>query len=248
MKCKNCGAHYKTRELKCPYCNTENLIGKIWQSERSQAELDYEEEKKKVGKILLSPYMAERLLNRTIFILIGLYVVSFLTIVLVIALSFPIEDLIFSMNKEKIEAQMEEYYQAGEYELLDIYMTENYVERKDYYKYNQVTSMQFDYNSYMAHRLAFENMSKEEQLEDDYHLKYAIRSSVEVYNCECGDYSDIDSDNASLLENRKKEIMAYWIGELLLTEEEIQEILEADRAWNVDVEKFMEIVKERRCR
>ena len=41
MKCKNCGAQYKTRELKCPYCNTENIIGKIWQSERSQAEMEY---------------------------------------------------------------------------------------------------------------------------------------------------------------------------------------------------------------
>ena len=247
MKCKNCGAHYKTRELKCPYCNTENLIGKIWQSERSQAELDYEEEKKKVGKILLSPYMANRLLNRTIFILILLYIIPFLVMTLVVMLSFPIEDLIFSINREKIEAQMEEYYEAGEYELLDIYMTENYVERKAYYKYNQVTSMQFDYNSYMAHRLAFENMSKEEQLEDDYHLEYAIKDSIAVYNCECGDYSDIDPDNAPLLEERQKEIMAYWIGELLLKEEEIQEILEADRVWDVDVEKFVEIVKERRC-
>ena len=247
MKCKNCGANYKTKELKCPYCNTENLIGKIWQSERSQAELDYEEEKKKVGKTLLSPYVANRLLNRTIIILIGLYIVPLLVMTLIIMLSFPIEDLIFSINREKIEAQMEEYYEAGEYELLDIYMTENYVERKDYYKYNQVTSMQFDYNSYMAHRLAFENMSKEEQLEDDYHLEYAIKDSIAVYNCECGDYSDIDPDNAPLLEERQKEIMAYWIGELLLNEEEIQEILEADRVWDVDVEKIVEIVKERRC-
>ena len=247
MKCKNCGANYKTRELKCPYCNTENLIGKVWQSERSQAELDYEEERKKVAKSLLSPYMAERILNRATLILIGLYIVSFLVVVLVIALSFPVQDLIFKMNKTEIEAQMEEYYSAGEYDLLDIYMDDNYVERKDYYTYNQITSQNFNYKSYMEHRLAFENMSKEEQLEDDYHLKYAIKGSIEVYNCECGDYSDVDPSNASVIESMQKEIMAYWIGELLLTEDEIQEILEADRVWNVDVEKFVEIVKERRC-
>ena len=57
----------------------------------------------------------------------------------------------------------------------------------------------------------------------------------------------MDPSNASVIESMQKEIMAYWIGELLLTEDEIQEILEADRVWNVDVEKFMEIVKERRC-
>ena len=83
MKCKNCGAQYKTRELKCPYCNTENLIGKIWQTERSQAEMAYEEEKKKVGKVLFSPFMVDRLLSRAIAVLIGLHIVSFILIFIV---------------------------------------------------------------------------------------------------------------------------------------------------------------------
>ena len=97
MKCKNCGAQYKTREVKCPYCNTENLIGKIWQTERTQAELDYEAEKKKLGKILRSSYMEDRLLTRAILILIGLYIASVLVVALIVVLSGPIEVLIFTI-------------------------------------------------------------------------------------------------------------------------------------------------------
>lgn len=49
MKCKNCGANYKTRELKCPYCNTENFIGKIWQAERSRRSWTMKMKRNKLG-------------------------------------------------------------------------------------------------------------------------------------------------------------------------------------------------------
>jgi len=248
VKCKNCGANYKTKELKCPYCNTENLIGKIWQTERTQAELDYEAEKQKVGKVLLSPYMAERLLNRAIIILIGLFIASFLVIVIVVILSGPIEKLIFKMNQEEIEAQMEEYFTAGEYDKLDAYMEENFVESKDYYAYTQVTLMMFDYDSYMNHRLQFELLSKEEQLEDDFHLKYALKDSLDVYLCAWGNYREVDDRNAELFESMQKEIKAYWLGELMLTENEIEELIAVDYSSEIDEEKYMNLIKERRCR
>lgn len=248
MKCKNCGANYKTRELKCPYCNTENLIGKIWQTERTQAELDYEAEKKKLGKILRSSYMEDRLLTRAILILIGLYIASFLVVALIVVLSGPIEDLIFAMNKEEIEAQMEEYFNAGEYEKLDAYMEDNYVEPQDYYAYTQATLLTSYYNSYMNHRLSFELLSKEEQLEDNYHLIYALKESVTAYHCGSGMYRDVDAKNVQLLKNMQKEIRAYWISELLLTEEEIQELITVDYSWEVDEYEFAELIKDRRCR
>ena len=246
MKCKNCGAQYKTRELKCPYCNTENLIGKIWQTERTQAELEYEEEKKKVGKVLFSPYMADRLLSRAIVVLIGLHIVSFALIFIVIALSYPFQKLLFFMNKEKIEAQMEEYYQAGEYEKLDVYMEENYVDNADYYTYAQATLMTFDYNNYMEHRLAFEALPQEEKLLDDYHLKYALKHSVEVYKCECGIYKEPDERNMELYERRQKEVRAYWVGELLLTEEEIDSLISANYISDSEIMALSEKIKERR--
>lgn len=38
MKCKNCGAHYQTEELKCPYCGTENMTGQEWKEELEEAQ------------------------------------------------------------------------------------------------------------------------------------------------------------------------------------------------------------------
>ena len=247
MKCKNCGANYKTRELKCPYCNTENLIGKIWQAERSQAELEYENEKKQLGKHLLSPYMVERLLNRAILVLIGLYIVSFVIILLVFMLSEPIEKLYFSINKEEIEAQMAEYYEAGEYEKLDLYMEEKFVEHRDYYAYTQATSLNFDYNSYLECRLEFEALSEEEKMTDDYCLKYALVHSVDAYNLDCGIYSELDETNREMYETYQKDIMAYWVGTLGLSEEKVEELISIEYSFDEELESIIQDIKERRC-
>lgn len=247
MKCKNCGANYKTRELKCPYCNTENIVGKIWQAERSQAELDYENEKKKIGKILLSPYMINRLLNRTILILTGLYIVSFAIIVLVFILSEPLERLYNSVNKEKIEAQMAEYYDAGEYEKLDVYMEEEFVDPQEYYTYTQATLLTYDYNKYMECRLGFQALSEEEKLTDDYYLKYALKNSVDVYNLECGIYSEPDEKNRELYEMYQKDIMAYWVGTLGLTNEEVATLIQIEYSFDEEMDRIIQDIKERRC-
>ena len=246
MKCKNCAANYKTRELKCPYCNTENLMGKLWQVERTQAELEYENEKKKIGKILLSPYMYERLLNRTLVVTIGVYILSFLVIVLIFMLAEPLEKLHFSANKDKIEATMEKYFTAGEYEQLDVYMDENFVELKDYYAYAQATSIQFSYNQYMKQRLAFQALTEEEKLTDEYHLEYALKDSVKVYILDFGIFSDLDEENRELCENYQKEIMAYWTGCLGLSEEQIDELVHAEYYNEPDFETIMQDIKNRR--
>lgn len=247
MKCKNCGANYKTRELKCPYCNTENLIGKIWQAERSQAEFDYENEKKKVGKALLSPYMFERMLNRALVVVIGLYIVSFAIIVLVFMLSEPLEKLYFSHNKEEIETQMAEYYNAGEYEKLDLYMEEKYVEPQDYYAYTQATLLNFDYNRYMEYRMEFQALPKEEKETDDYYLEYALQNSKAVYNLDCGIYSILDEKNREMYESYQKEIMAYWVGTLKLTEGEIELLTDEESHYYDGIDEVVQGIKERRC-
>ena len=37
MKCKNCGADYPMKNLECPYCQTSNSLGKMWQKEAAKA-------------------------------------------------------------------------------------------------------------------------------------------------------------------------------------------------------------------
>ena len=246
MRCKNCGANYKTRELKCPYCNTENLIGKIWQAERSQAEKDYENEKKNLGKAIFSPYMLNRFANRSLVLVLGIYAVSIIIITVILLIYDVWGPLYFSLHKEEIEKQMEEYYSAGEYEKLDLYMEENYVKLRDYYAYTQATLMVEDYDSYLECRLRFENLSEEEKLKDEYCLEYAVDNSWEVYALDCGSYSRLDERNKELHEYYQKEIMAYWIGCLKLSEEEIAELTNDDYLSYDTRTKIIESIKERR--
>ena len=81
---------------------------------------------------------------------------------------------------------------------------------------------------------------------DDYHLKYALDHSLQVYQRDCGIYREYDENNAELHEKLKKEIMAYWVGELLLTEDEIEKLISADYVSYSELNELVETIKERR--
>lgn len=246
MKCKNCGGNYKTRELKCPYCDTENLLGKVWMIERSEAELAYETKKREMGKFLVSPYMLNRVLNRCLIVLAALYVVLFVGAFLVFGVCELYQKISTTIRKEQIEAQMEAYFSAGQYEELDKYMYDNGVDGTAYYAYTQATLIQSDYDWFMEHRLYFDNMSQEEKIADDYHLKYTIKYALEVYSLDYSLYDELDARNTELYETYKKEILAYLVGVLQLTEEEIESVLE-DSYITMDEEDMLEqIVRNRR--
>lgn len=247
MKCKNCGANYKTRELKCPYCNTENVVGKLWQTERTRAEIDYEKEKGKVGKIIFSPYMYDRLISRAMYVLVILHIVSIAAVFLVALGSYGWQELRFRLNKAEIEAQMDEYYTAGEYEKLDAYM-EEYEAISGYKTYSTAIAMNWRYDEYLENRLNFQQLSEEEKSKDDYHLKYAIDYSAQAYNYECDIYGKYDK-NAELKADYQKEIMAYWVAELELTEDEITMLTSEEKYSYYDEARLIaQNVKDRRAK
>ncbi len=246
MKCKNCGGNYKTIELKCPFCETENLLGKIWMKERSEAEREYEQKRKDMGKSVLSPYLFNRIANRGLFVLTCLYVGYFVGVVIVALVMTGIPQLSLAINKDKVEAQMEEYYQAGELDELYEYMYDKEVAFSDYYTYAQATLLHYDYKQYLEHRFFFEEMTEEEKKEDDYHLEYAIKEAIEVYMLDCGNYSELDEENRKLYEQYQQEIMAYWIGTLRLTKEEMEEVVNLDYISYDDYDELENKVRIRR--
>ena len=65
MKCKACGAHYRSRELRCPYCGAENPKGKQWKAQRDSAEQQYRELEQTEGSSLRLQ-AANRVLNRAL--------------------------------------------------------------------------------------------------------------------------------------------------------------------------------------
>ena len=93
---------------------------------------------------------------------------------------------------------------------------------------------------------AFDALPLEEKLLDDYHLKYALKHSRDVYNCEHGIYTELDENNMELYKKHQKEVMAYWIGELLLTEEEIEKLTSTEYMSDGEFMELVEKIIERR--
>ena len=111
MKCKNCSANYRARELKCPYCSTTNFLGHIWLAEKTEAELEYERAKQECGG--LSRYVIYRILTRILVIEVVVGVLLFLGVVAYFFLSEVIRDLNTNHNIASIEAKMELINEAG---------------------------------------------------------------------------------------------------------------------------------------
>ena len=220
MKCKSCGANYKTRELMCPYCHTENIIGKLWKAERTEAEREYERNLKETDK-KISPYVVDRVLTRAIVVTVGIYILIFLGAFIVAFAHDKYIDIRNELKEDEILATMESYHHTEQYSQLHKYMSDMDVMGEKYYGYTQAALMQYDYEQYLAHRCIFLDMSTEEKLEDDYHLEYAIRYSVDVYKLNCGMYYEIDPMNEELWSDRQMEMKAFWIGSLGLSEEDI---------------------------
>lgn len=250
MKCKSCNGQYKTKELVCPYCGTENLLGKLWCVQRSEAELAYEKERENVKKQIVSPYMLNRLVNRCLIMLAILYIAFFTIFVggayVIFKLQGKTKMVSNDINKEEVEKQMETFFEAGDLSELEFNMSEKDVEPSEYYTYTQATKIWNSYSRYMENRLFYDNWNEEDVKSLDYYLEFILEESVEVYTCDYGAYSELDENNEELYQMCKKEIMAYWVGTLKLTEEEIQSLITQEHSDSDEIDKLMENIIERR--
>lgn len=246
MKCNNCGADFQTADLKCPYCGTQNIIGEEWQKERNWYKNQYEkilEDVKCNGPM----YVANTLLNKALIILL----ICMIVITLIYLLPSIWHDVSMAGQKAilgtSIKKQLEEYHEAGDWENVRILMDQYEMYGSDNYTYTQAAIMQRNYNEYLRHKMMFMDLSEEEKLEDDYHLKYSIRESMNVYFVNCGIYSDLDPENAAQHKVFQEEIMSYWRNMLGMTEEEINDILENDYISYSEIDELVIKIKERKA-
>lgn len=227
MKCKNCGANYRTRELKCPYCGTENMIGKIWLIERDTVDQQYEEAQKTVGKGNMR-YVANKVMNRIILVSTVLFFLCILLVILAAMGYSSYKKLYKNINKEKIESRMEEYYQNGEYGELYDYMTKYDLYSLENYIYSQAAFVGVDYEYYKTDMLSFLSTPDEDKASREYLFSNAFKFSIRTYTLDAGLYSEEVPENQELYDSCRLEIMSFWKGMLGMTDEEVDMILDED--------------------
>lgn len=225
MKCIHCGANYKTKELKCPYCHTPNPKGREWLNERNRVENKYNKEKKDVitkG----TPYIASRIV-----MYIAITMVAFVVIDILAVFGFFVKEE-FKLEKyvDKAEAieKMEEYYNDEEYLELYFYMSENELFDEEYYVYSQAALLANKYHLYQSKKLSMLEEFEKGVPDDDFYVSYTLTESIGVYKIDVGIYDDEVPENQAIYDMYREEIMSFWVGTLGLTDEEIELISDKD--------------------
>lgn len=247
MKCKNCGSNYPTRQLQCPYCGTENFLGKIWQREISDAEKEFDAARKASGKAIFSPYTLNRIVSRVLVVLVGLYILLFVGVFAFFFLQEGFRKIYVFVRHDHIEETMEEYYNNGEFEKLDAYMNQYEIGTEDeYYAYTQVTLLNYDYNEYLNMKMSFMDLSEEEKQEDSYYLEYILKYAQDILSHNQGIYSRLDVRNEAIYEEYCSKIKPFLLGTLQMDEEDYERLTSAEYIYSDEHEQMMDEIKERK--
>ena len=232
MKCKNCGANYMLRELKCPYCGTENAIGRIWHAQRTEAELEYERRRIAEGR-KINPYVTTRALSRII-------ILQILVLIVLSIVSYAFEewtyrssyDTLSGMKTEKLRETVRLLYEAKDYRQMEEMAPELY--RRSEYKdkearlYAAVARAVGSYDDFLVTKMRLENMSKEEMNED----KYLLRSAIyDAYDCQHSTYYYYDEPIPSELEeilDKNRENARIWLCRMCGDKEMVDDMLASD--------------------
>ena len=242
MRCKNCGANYRTIELKCPYCGTPNRLGAIWAVERTDAEIEYEKKNQEIKKIT-NPYVWNRILNRILVILCGFTVLFFVSVFGF----FFIKDFVLNHRNVNSDIEvLEQYYQDGDFASMNSYLRKYELNgRNEFYVYTQATLLFNDYQEFTNKRLSFLNESDDEKMEDDYYLEYSIKYGNDILRMKEGNYSQLDSKNEELYDSYCEEINAYFTYVLGMDEKDY-ELLNQDYINSSDMDQLITNIKERK--
>lgn len=245
MKCKSCGANYKTKDLTCPYCGEVNRIGFQWKMEEDAAEANYQRAKKEVAH-KTSPHEADQIVNRLIMIM-GILLAG---ICLLFCLEEPIAEREESFKRLQVdEDHLEMLYQTGEYEALYNYMQEYSIYGEDEYeKYTQYVKLNRDMDEFIEMRMDFVQAEPEDFAEfSRTGIAYdAIRTCCDVYQYVMYSYKAVLPEHEAIYGEMCTEVEAFLIGELEMTKEEV-ELLKAGELMYTDAwDEFYMSIYERK--
>lgn len=233
MKCTKCGGDYRTRELRCPYCGSENLLGKLWMVEKTQAELEWMRAHEDKRKSKWTVYDVNRILGRLAVVLFGINLFAVLLFIVGSLGSYGVNQLKKAFNKDDIYAVTREYYEAGQYYKMYQYMSEQDVlHDKEMEKYREIAIYSYEYEGYQEDLADFYQALEEyrarpgEEEEED-----LLRKTTYLLDACCGIlriHDDVsyfeEAKSVEIITEWKNEILALLKGTFLLSEEEAADL------------------------
>ena len=243
MKCENCGAEYRAKELKCPYCGTVNHTGMNWKAEEDREKSRAEQEK--TAALKRTPlFVVNRVANTILVLSLVLLVVFFI----VSAIGIKVEEVTTDQKRRKADfARAKEYYDAEDFVALDHYLTEYDL----YYTEDERYDMMCEAALFHQERLDFEErwMEYEDKRQDTEYLadnfeygpvQYMLEKCQDILQEDSYQYQMEFEENQKYVEELQQQATLFLVSEFHYTEEDIKRLLETE---SYD-EGFQEIVRD----
>lgn len=241
MKCKNCGADYPMKNLECPYCQTSNSLGKMWQKEAAKAlsevEIANAQYKEKV------PYIVNSLLRRSVLVLLLGNAVLFVALFALLLFVFRNAYFYYPMHKNKVDTMLEEAYTVKDFERIYNIMNDYELFDPDdekMYIYGQSALLYSDYRDFSDKLLTYLATDDDKKADPDmvcYELDMVIERAFDVIRLDDnGCYKELKGNNREQYEDYKKEAEAFLAAYAGATQEELNELEQMDRI-TFDAEK-----------
>ena len=246
MKCKGCGANYKTKELSCPYCGKDNSLGRIWNKEKVSLDTDLSNTREEINDRIFG-FVVNKILGRVLFFVVLFFVLYFLSFIFISLANDASTGIGHLINGSKYEKKMQEFVDNEDYSSLYVYMSEHelFIPEK-YYSYAQAALRYSDYIRFKTVRMQF--FEEDDSLkfsEGDYATEYMVKNGLKVLRNELGIYEEPDPANDGQYRKYEEDIRSAFIGLLGMTDEEIDKLVEADYTRIDDLDKLFETLRER---
>lgn len=218
MKCKNCGANYRAKEEKCPYCGTTNPRGLRWKQEKQEAEAEYARVSSEEAP-LLRLRAANRVLNRVLIAEAALFALAFLGVVAAFFLTDAAHKAGNRLNETKIEAEIETLYASEQFGVLYEMMDERDLFGQEHYEASQMVLLYSQYERFEEARLNLFRAAEENDVDED-DITWLIGRMNDVLNADIPAYPKLTERNRAHVEEYRADVLAFAEAMLGMTKEE----------------------------
>ncbi len=232
MICKNCGANYRTAELRCPYCETENIVGRFWLVRRTETIKKLEKEMK-AAKQKYVPYVASKVVNKMIIV------------VLLALIVLGVIENISGHSMLSTKAEMEKLHDAGKYYDLYRYMDikDNFRSAPEYLR--QSALMAREYNEFLTYRMSY--LSDDANKWSPDYVAMVMDDAMHIYTHVIGMYDKEHPENAAQYELYNSRILAFWKGTMMCDDSEVAWLADPESQWEAaELRSLCEKLKARR--
>ncbi|MBR3306871.1 MAG: hypothetical protein IKI75_06430 [Lachnospiraceae bacterium] len=236
MECKNCGASYRLKALRCPYCETENLLGRMLVLKRTETIKRYEEEQK-LAKKKYVPYVASKMVNTLILVFA----------LLVLAALFYSTGALMPRDEDGklIDKHAEKLFDAGKYDELYDYLDGRDLFGRVTYRMAQAALMAHHYEEFLTYRIKYIRDGAVD--EDAAYTALTMHEAMSIYQHHIGMYTEYYEENEPEYEEYNRRIMAFWRGTMMCDDDDIAFLSDPDNWWHSgELQELCEKLNERR--